>query len=141
MDLAELAARESIRDAIASYAHFADGGRFADLAALFAEDGVLEIAGQEPLCGRAAIEAFLNGTAERLAGSGPRVVVRHHVTSTRIDVTGADEATAASYFLVVSSEGPDHWGRYRDRFLRIGDRWLFRHRKVALDARVAGSRF
>ena len=43
MHLHELAARESIRDAIARYAHAADTGRFEDLAALFAADGVLAI--------------------------------------------------------------------------------------------------
>jgi hypothetical protein len=40
---------------------------------------------------------------------------------------------------VVTERGPDHWGRYRDRFERLGGRWLFRHRRVTIDGRAAGS--
>lgn len=139
MDSRELAAREAIRDTVARYAHFADGGRFADLAALFTEDGALEIAGEEPIHGRGAIERFLGAVKERLAGGGAPARIRHHVSSLRIDLAGEDEATAGSYFLVVSDRGLDHWGRYRDVFHRVGDRWLFRERKVRVDGRSTGS--
>ncbi|MGH7822936.1 MAG: nuclear transport factor 2 family protein, partial [Candidatus Binatia bacterium] len=130
MDVQELAAREAIRDTIARYAQFADGGRFAELAELFTDDGVLEIAGEAPIRGREAIEGFLGAVKERLAGSGMPARIRHHVSSVRIDLAGEDEASAASYFLVVSDRGPDHWGRYRDTLRRVGDHWLFHERKV-----------
>ena len=45
----ELTAREEIRELVARYAHHADGGRFDELVALFAEDGVLPIDDREPL--------------------------------------------------------------------------------------------
>lgn len=137
MDSSELAAREAIRDTVARYAHFADGGRFADLAALFTEDGLLEIGGEEPIRGRRAIERFLGSVKERLAGGGAPARIRHHVSSLRIDIVGKDEATAASYFLVVSDHGLDHWGRYRDVFRRVGERWLFRERKVRVEGRAS----
>src|SRR5262245_2536883 len=63
MDLAALVAREAIRDIVARYAHAADRGRFDDVAALFAEDGVLELPdGRRPV-GPAAIGAFLVETS------------------------------------------------------------------------------
>lgn len=148
MEPAELAAREAIRDTIAAYAHFADSGRFADLASLFAPDGVLEIGGGPRLEGRGAIVGFLGGVKSDLAagsgpvvsprgGGAPGILIRHHVSSLTIEMKGADEAEAASYFLVLTAAGPDHWGRYRDRFRRIEGRWLFAHRRVTVDARRA----
>ena len=130
----ELIAREQIRDAIARYAHFADGGRFAELTALFAEDGSLEIAGRPPLQGRAAILAFLE-SVKRQPEPGTKSFISHHVSSVRIDLLGADEATSASYFFVITEHGPDHWGRYRDDFVRAGDAWLFKRRRVRVDGK------
>ena len=130
----ELIAREQIRDAIARYAHFADGGRFAELTTLFAEDGTLEIAGRPPLRGRAEILAFLE-SVKRTPEPGTSPFIRHHVSSVRIDVQGTDEATSASYFFVITENGPDHWGRYRDDFVRVGDAWLFKRRRVRVDGK------
>jgi hypothetical protein len=48
----QVAAREEIRELVARYAQHADRGRFDDLLALFADDGVLQIDDREPLCGR-----------------------------------------------------------------------------------------
>ena len=96
MDVWELVAREEIRELVARYAHCADSGRFEELVALFAEDGVLEIVGREELHGR---QAILN-------------------------------------FLVVGEHGPDHWGRYRDRYAQRDGRWLFARRQVRVDGRA-----
>ena len=49
----------------------ADGGRFDDLVALFAEDGALRIDDREPLRGRDAIRAFLDAHARRAARRPP----------------------------------------------------------------------
>jgi SnoaL-like protein len=133
VDAWEAVVREQIREAIARYAHCADTGRFADLADLFTEDGVLEIDGRPPIVGRGAILAFLTETKDSLSSTLQRPYIRHHVSSLIIDVHGFDEATAASYFLAITERGPDHWGRYRDRLVRVGDRWLFRHRRVRPD--------
>jgi uncharacterized protein (TIGR02246 family) len=135
MDPWELEAREAIRTLIARYAHCADRGRFEELAALFAEDATLEIAGREPLRGREAIRAFLSATKTALAGQSTHPFIRHHVSSVLIDVQTPDAATAASYFFVITELGPDHWGRYHDDLARVGGRWLFRRRSVRLDGR------
>ena len=134
MDLHELAARESIRDAIARYAHAADTGRFEDLAALFAADGVLEIDGRGAFRGAAEIVDFLQQVKQTPAVAAG--YVRHHVSSLRIELTSATEANAKSYFLAITQRGPDHWGVYRDRFTLVGERWVFRRRRVKVDGRA-----
>jgi hypothetical protein len=139
MELWELAAREGIRDTLARYAHYADAGRFRELVALFTEDGVLEIDGRPPLQGRAAIETFLTGTRSDLRENLSQPFIRHHLSSVRIDLHGADTASAASYFLAITERGPDHWGRYRDRLVRAGDLWLFHQRRVRPDGHARDS--
>jgi hypothetical protein len=139
VELPELIAREQIRELVARYAHHADRGRFQELVGLFADDGVLEIDDREALRGRDAIRAFLEATGATLRESTGRAMVRHHVTTLSIDVTGADEASGAAYFLVVTDRGLDHWGRYRDRYLRTAGGWRFAARRVRVDGFGAGS--
>ena len=139
MDVWELVAREEIRELVARYAHCADSGRFEELVGLFAEDGLLQIDDREPLCGRDTILAFLASTRSGVRESSPVRSIRHHVSSLRIDVAAAAAATGASYFLVVTQRGPDHWGRYRDRYTVSGGRWLFAAREVRVDGVAAGS--
>jgi hypothetical protein len=146
MEAWEVAAREAIRDTIARYAHAADTGRFEDLAGCFAEDGVLEIAGLggggtdgDQLEGRAAIVAYLGGVGRDLAVATAVPSVRHHVSSTLIEVADRAAAAARSYFFVVTEHGPDHWGRYRDRLAPDGHgRWLLTHRLARTDGAAPG---
>jgi len=135
MELWELEAREAIRTLISRYAHCADTGRFDALVELFAEDGTLEIEGREPLRGRDLIRQFLGATKKARAASTARPLIRHHVTSVDVDVRSREEATASSYFFVITERGPDHWGRYRDQLVHVGGQWRFRQRKVRLDGR------
>jgi SnoaL-like protein len=141
MDAAALADREAIRDVIGRYAHAADSGRFEDLAALFDVDGVLEVDGGLRSVGRAAILEFVSGVRDRSSSGGVPQYVRHHTTNTVIDLTGVDSAEAASYFLVFSDVGADHWGRYRDRLVRTAGGWRFAHRRVRTDGYGVGSHF
>ena len=141
MEHLELIAREGIRETVARYAHLVDAGRIEELIALFAEDAVLEAGDLPPARGRAAIEALFRGTGSRLASASTRPLIRHHVSNLVIDVTGPDTADARSYFLAITERGPDHWGRYRDQLVRIGERWLFTSRLVRVDGRAAASVF
>lgn len=119
---------DAIRNLLARYTYNGDRGRVADLAACFAEDGVIEYPGN---CaqGPAAIAAALGG-------SGPRnpalTFVRHHITNPLIEVDG-DTATARSYFAVHTDIGPDHSGTYSDRLVRTAEGWRFAHRLVRID--------
>lgn len=139
MDTAELAAREAVRELVARYAHLVDRGRIDEVVLLFTADGVLEANDLPPVRGREAIRAFLAGTKARLAAATTRPLIRHHVSSLTIDLTGPDAATAASYFFAVTERGPDHWGRYRDRIVRVDGGWLFAHRRVRTDGHAPGS--
>jgi hypothetical protein len=136
----ELVAREAIRDLVAAYAHGADRGRFDEVAALFASDGVLELPDGRRFVGPAAIRGFLADTGKSLATPGAPPGLRHHVSSHRIVVERNDSAVGYAYFLVVSPRGPDHWGRYADRYVRTDGTWRFASRRVRVDGRtgVAG---
>lgn len=139
MELWELVAREEIRELVAQYAHCGDGGRFADMVALFVDDGVLRIDDRPPLAGRDAMSAFLGETRRDLPASPATRYIRHHVSTLRIDVASSDAATGAAYFFVVTDRGPDHWGRYRDRYVRVAGRWRFAERRVRVDGTAPGS--
>lgn len=139
MELWELAAREQIRDVLARYAQFADGGRFAELVALFTASGVMEIDGRGALCGRDAILDFLSNTKSSIAATHERPYIRHHVNSIVIDVTAPTQAISSSYFLAITQSGPDHWGRYRDDLVQVEGVWRFAKRRVRVDGHASTS--
>jgi len=68
-------------------------------------------------------------------------IVRHNVTNVRFEAVSPTEATVASYFTVFTEIGLDHMGRYRDRLVPVGDRWLIAHRLVSTDWRAPNSTF
>jgi hypothetical protein len=151
MEVWELVAREQCRDTLAQYSHAGDRYQLEEFAGAFCEDGVLEIRDQPPLEGRAAIvERFGGATAAQQAqgvaataraAGAVRRVVRHTVTNVRFESVSRDEATVASYFTVFTEIGLDHMGRYRDRLVPVGDRWLIAHRFVSTDWRAPDSVF
>ena len=141
MELWELTARELVRETIARYAHLVDRGRIDELIELFTEDGTLEAGARPPAHGRDAIRAFFLGTRGRLAAATTRPLIRHHVSNVLVELTDPATATAASYFLAITERGPDHWGRYQDRLVERGGRWLFQHRRARADGYAAGSVF
>jgi hypothetical protein len=137
MELWELAARERIRDTLARYNSSGDALRLDDLAQTFCEDGELELRGNEPVRGRAAIVALLGGVVSgpstAAATTGVKRIVRHNVTNIRFTEVRPQEARVACYFTVLTEIGLDHYGRYRDVFVPVGDDWLIRHRFVSTD--------
>jgi hypothetical protein len=137
MQLWELTARERIRDTLARYNWAGDALRLTELAETFCEDGELELRGGEPVRGRSAIVELLGGvvtvpktTAE---ASGVKRIVRHNVTNIRFTEVTPQQARVACYFTVFTEIGLDHYGRYRDLFVPVGDDWLIRHRFVSTD--------
>jgi hypothetical protein len=150
VELWELVAREECRDTLAQYNHAGDRFLLEEFAAAFCEDGVLEIRGSEPITGRAAIiERFGGATtaseARRAARARPagatRRIVRHNVTNIRFETLSHEEAVVSSYFTVFTEVGADHMGRYRDRLVPAGQRWLIAHRFVSTDWRAPDSTF
>src|SRR5882724_10365354 len=95
MDASEAIAREEIRDVISRYNHAGDRGNLDALARCFTEDGVLDLEGEDEFVGRAAIHRRLSRVVAA-SSERARPLVRHHVSSVRIELTGPDTATAAS---------------------------------------------
>jgi hypothetical protein len=151
VELWELIARESCRDTLAQYTHSGDRYLLDDFAGAFCEDGVLEIRGADPLQGRRAIMDRFGGApaaaqaqtdaAQKREAGAVRRIVRHNVTNIRFESLRPDEAVVASYFTVITHIGLDHMGRYRDRFVPVGERWLIAHRFVSTDWRAPDSIF
>ncbi len=143
MEIWELSAREQIRDTIARYNFYGDRGQFDEMVEQFASDGVLELTDFDQRHeGRAALHAFFARVATDFAATErPQGHLRHCVTNTTITVESPTAARSDSYFQVITDIGLDHWGRYRDRFVPIDDRWLLAHRSVRTDGWASDSRF
>ncbi|MFL5846920.1 MAG: nuclear transport factor 2 family protein [Solirubrobacteraceae bacterium] len=140
MDVGTLLVRESVRELLGGYVHHMDRGRTEEFLELFAEDGVWEIVSDGfdggRFAGRDAIRSHLESMK---TASTDDVPLRHHVTSVRVWVDGPGEARADAYFTAfTTTDGPDHWGRYRDRVVEDGDRWRFAQRSVIHEGRVPG---
>jgi ketosteroid isomerase-like protein len=129
----------AVQQTISRYAHAVDHGRFDDAAACFTDDGVLDVVGGSRSEGRAAIAERFAAAGRTLAANAAEAFVRHHVSSTLVEVDGT-VATARSYFLVLTEVGVDHWGSYRDELRAVGDEWLFVSRRVRVEGRAGPSR-
>jgi hypothetical protein len=148
MDVNAVVAREGIRDLVARYNSNSDSGRFEPLFELFAEDAVMETAeyGGELVRyeGREEIKKIFVGALERMESQPQGSAggyIRHFTATHQIDLVDADHARGRLYFAVLMAHGLDHWGRYIDEYVRRDGRWLFAHRKVHTDGRVAASWF
>ena len=126
--MSELAEKDAIRELMAEYCFCLDNDRFADMAALFTEDGTWDTAFGKGT-GHAGIEALVR----RIRGDGPRLRAIHHVTNIVIKVDG-DTAKCVSNWVTVqnSPQGPKvgSGGSYADDMVKQGGKWLFRYRKI-----------
>jgi uncharacterized protein (TIGR02246 family) len=125
----QLEEKDAIRDVMAEYCLRLDNDRFAEMAALFTEDGTWDTAFGKGT-GRQEIAALVQRI--RQAGmSRPRAI--HHVTNVVIKVDGAG-ATAFSNWVVVqnSEHGPKigSAGSYADELVKQDGGWLFHYRKI-----------
>lgn len=122
--------KDAIREVLAQYCFRLDGGDFAGMAALFAEDGTWDTAFGKAT-GRAAIAELARSIRARAGAERPRAV--HLVTNIAIDLAG-DAARVRSNWMVMqnSADGPKigSGGAYDDEMVRTGEGWLFRHRKI-----------
>ena len=121
--------KDAIRELMARYAYALDACKFAEVAALFAEDGewTTNYGGAR---GRAAIAALLDGNVPK-PGEGPQR--KHYITNIIVRLDG-DTAHATSDYLVVR-EGesgllPVMGGRYKDAFVKQGETWYFARKEL-----------
>jgi hypothetical protein len=130
----EVQSRLAIMDLIGRYTRAGDTGREHEFAELFADDGVFEINGGRSGRGSQQIAELLNEVKRAFAKAPASFFpARHHVSSLTIDFDDPEHASGRSYFLLVGGWGPDHWGVYRDRYERRGDRWWFIYRRAVME--------
>lgn len=146
MTVEDLLAREAIRDTLAKYNTSGDRLKCEDYAACFTTDGVIESRGVTPertfrYEGRAAILAWQQRWREGGGGVHGATFVRHHLTTSKIDLTGPDTALARTYWVAWTDIGADHAGHYLDQFRKEGGLWLIAERIVRLDWEAENSLF
>jgi len=129
--LENLVAQQKIRDLSAKYALFLDDHDWDALGGLWTEDAVWSI-GDIVFAGRQAVMAFLSGCliedyfAKHINGQSLIVVNEDGVTATgKTDVLWL----AQNFETQVMA-------RYVDSYVKVGGRWLFKHREeVGVDYR------
>jgi hypothetical protein len=119
----------AIRQTLAAYNIAGDRLRIEALADTFVSDGVLAT----PTAAYSGREEIVAGLSDRPPGSPPLSLVRHHLTTSQVELTGEASASARTYFIVFTDIGPDHAGHYVDLLEKTDGRWRFRRRDVRID--------
>jgi 3-phenylpropionate/cinnamic acid dioxygenase small subunit len=148
MTLDEMLAREGIAKVLTSYTANGDRLRVEDFVAVFTDDGVLESEGVPESDafryeGREDIRKWLTRwrAPDGSTQAHKATFIRHHLSTSQIDLTGPNTAKGRTYWVAYTDIGPDHCGYYVDTFRKVGERWLISHRKVRLDWRSPQSLF
>lgn len=109
------------------YALLNDAGRWDEVAALYAEDGLMTrpTAPDAPIVGRDAILTAFKARPPR--------VTRHVCANIVIDVESATAARGSSAMLLfTSADGPPLVGGFEDRFVLTEKGWRFAERRGTL---------
>ena len=129
--------RVQIQYTLAVYCNSVDAGDVAGVVSTFTPDAMLELSSGTRVAGRAAIEAFylpVIGPArpDRIAGE-PLPLLRHNLSTSRVEFIDNDMAQGWTYFFSITRHGLDHSGRYIDRLVRAGERWLLAERRIVVE--------
>ena len=138
MEIWELVAREQICNTINKYAHAVDKVRFPVLASTFAPDGILEVMHGKTAVGHDEIITLLSTFMQETdTFRGDRTAsgfyTRHVSSNIWFEEVTTTHARVSSYFTTYTPIGADHWGRYYDTFVPVGDDWLLKHRLAVVD--------
>ncbi|AZG45945.1 nuclear transport factor 2 family protein [Gordonia insulae] len=121
---AEVAA--AVRSVIGAHTQAQDAGQTDAVAALYADEAVLEVPGGDAIVGRAAVR-------EAFAGWAPTTPQKHLVGNTAVSVAG-DTVRAISdvVFFQRTDAGwtPLIVGRYDDTFVLVDDAWQISRRST-----------
>ena len=127
--------REAIRHTMSIYNNAGDRGDLDGFVSAFAPDGVLEVYGRQ-YQGADEIRAFAASAGEGRRASkaiGRKTYVRHHTTTSRIEIAGPDAALGWTYFIIFSDAAAPRTGLYVDSFSRREGKWLIAKRRVKMD--------
>ena len=123
------AEKNAIRELLATYCFHLDNYRFADMAALFTEDGTWDTA-----FGKGTGRAGIVAQAESIGTPGAVRPRRVHLTTNIVIALNGDTATVQSNWTVIqnSANGPmiGSGGAYQDQVARRDGTWLFKYRKI-----------
>jgi 3-phenylpropionate/cinnamic acid dioxygenase small subunit len=122
--------KDAIREVLAEYCFRLDDSCFAEMAALFTENGTWDTAFGRAT-GRTAIAELARSLRERAGDQRPRAA--HLVTNISITLDGASARVRSNWTVVQNSpEGPriGSGGAYRDELVKEHTQWLFRYRKI-----------
>jgi 3-phenylpropionate/cinnamic acid dioxygenase small subunit len=122
--------KDAIREVLTQYCFRLDDGRFADMAALFTENGTWDTAFGRAT-GRAAIADLARSLRERAGDQRPRAI--HLVTNISVTLDGMSAQVRSNWTVVQNSpEGPKigSGGAYHDELVKEHGQWLFRYRKI-----------
>ena len=122
--------KEAIREVLAEYCFRLDDGRFAEMAALFTENGTWDTSSGRAT-GRAVIAELARSLREQAGDQRPRGI--HLVTNIAITLDGESARVRSNWVVVQNSpDGPKigSGGAYRDELVKEHGQWLFRYRKI-----------
>lgn len=119
---------------VTAYARATDLGEGAAAAALFTQDGQLDMPGGRSFRGREEI-------ARRIAEQPPQQVSRHVITNIAIEPHSADRATGVLYLTMyrgqrpepggtAALDGPYLVGEYEDEYRRTAEGWRIARRRL-----------
>jgi hypothetical protein len=124
---------QAIRTTLAAYSVAGDRMQLEALAATFTAEGILEISTGGTFHGREAIVTGLRAGGNDAQARPRPSFVRHHLTTSLIELRAAQAAEGRTYFIVFTDIGADHAGFYSDKLCKVDGRWLFQHRRVMID--------
>ena len=132
-----VSARVQIQYTMAVYCNSVDAGDIVGVVSAFTPNARLELSNGVPIHGQAAIQALYEpiiGAARPDREPGGAIpLVRHNLTTSRVEFVSDNSAEGSTYFITLTRHGPDHAGRYVDRFVRHGDRWLIEDRRIVVE--------
>ena len=133
----QAADRTQIQYTMAVYCNSVDSGDVEGVVSVFLPDGRLELSSGTKAAGRDAIRAFytpvIGPARPDRAPDGSLPLLRHNLTTSRVEFVDADTAQGWTYFMSLTKHGLDHAGRYIDTFRRQGERWLIADRRIAAE--------
>jgi hypothetical protein len=121
--------KNAIRELLATYCFHLDNYRFAEMAALFTEDGTWDTA-----FGKGTGRDGIVAQAESISKPGSPRPRRVHLTTNIVIALDGDTAKVESNWSVIqnSASGPKigSAGGYQDQVVKQNGKWLFRYRKI-----------
>lgn len=133
----ELIDRQAINDVLVEYCCALDRMDLTSVAALFTDDCIVKYGPEPALQSRGA--AALEKSLQRM-WRWQRTA--HHLANVQVEFMAPDEARVGSYVQAwherADGSAATIFGQYKDRFLRIGDRWRIAERRMEMNGCDAG---